>query len=81
MSGQDYHWSGQSFGLPVILTTLGTRGFFSCATESFVLSAAGQRVFGQRHERRSSLFKTLPKAETTHEKPLAPRVHFDRIRK
>ena len=28
MSDQDYHWSRQSFGLPVILTTLGTRGFF-----------------------------------------------------
>ena len=37
---------------------------------------------GRRHERRShSLFKTWPKAETAREKPLAPRLHFDRIRK
>ena len=69
--------NGQSFCLPVILTTLGTRGFFSRVTGSFVSSAAGRR-----HERRShSLFKTWPKAETAREKPLAPRLHFDRIRK
>ena len=37
---------------------------------------------GRRHERRShSLFKIWPKAETARGKPLAPRVHFDRIRK
>ena len=43
-------------------------GFFSRATRSFVSSAAGRHVFGQR------LFKTWPKLETAHEKPLAPRV-------
>ena len=69
--------NGQSFCLPVILTTLGTRGLFSRVTGSFVSSAKGRR-----HERRShSLFKTWPKAETAREKPLAPRLHFDRIRK
>ena len=48
--------------------TLGTRVFFSRATGSFVSSAAGW------HVSRGSLFKTWPKPETTHEKPLAPRV-------
>ena len=43
-------------------------GFFSRATRSFVSSAAGRHVFGRR------LFKTWPKPETAHEKPLAPRV-------
>ena len=59
--------------------TLGTRGFFfRVRTGSFVSSAAGRR-----HERRSfsrgSLFKTRPKPETAHEKPLAPRVGFYRM--
>ena len=49
--------------------TPGTRGLFSRATGSFVSSAEGRR-----HERRGSLFKTLPKPEPAHEKPLAPRV-------
>ena len=55
--------------------------FFSRATGSFTLSAAGRHVFGRRpnwQERRSfsrgSPFKTWPKPETAHEKPLAPRV-------
>ena len=47
--------------------------FFSRASGSFVSSAEGRR-----HERRSfsrgPLLKTLPKAETAHGKPLAPRV-------
>ena len=54
------------FQLGLIYCTLGTRGFFSHATRSFV----GR---GRRHERRSfprgSLFKT-------DEKPLAPRVNL-----
>ena len=59
--------------------TLGTRGFFSRATGSFVSSAAGRHVFGRRSKTRvanprGSLFKTWSKPETTHEKPLAPRV-------
>ena len=48
MFGRDYHWSGQS------LTTLGTRGFFSRATGSFVSSAAGRHVFGQRPKTRAA---------------------------
>ena len=64
----------------ITLSTLGTRGFFSRATGSFVSSVAGRHVFGQRPKtraaKRGSLFKTSPKPETTHEKPLAPRVHF-----
>ena len=64
----------------ITLSTLGTRGFFSLATGSFVSSVAGRHVFGQRPKtraaKRESLFKTSPKPETAHEKPLAPRVHF-----
>ena len=64
----------------ITLSTLGTRGFFSRATGSFVSSVAGRHVFGQRPKtraaKRGSLFKTSPKPETAHEKPLAPRVHF-----
>ena len=48
----------------------GYQSFFSSATGSFVSSAAG-RI----HERRrGSLFKTWPRPETAHEKPLVPRV-------
>ena len=44
-------------------------------------SAAGRPVFGRRPKtraaKRGSLFKTWPRPETAHEKPLAPcRVHF-----
>ena len=64
----------------ITLSTLGTRGFFSRATGSFLSSVAGRHVFGQRPKtraaKRGSLFKTSPKPETAHEKPLAPRVHF-----
>ena len=53
----------------ITLSTLGTRGFFSRATGSFVRPKT-------RAAKRGSLFKTSPKPETAHEKPLAPRVHF-----
>ena len=45
-----------------VYLTLGTRGFFSRATGSFVSSAAGRHVFGRRPKtratKRGSLFKT-----------------------
>ena len=64
----------------MVRITLGTRGFFSRATGSFVSSAASRHVFGQRPKtraKRESLFKTWPKPETAHEKPLAPTVGKD----
>ena len=65
------------FGFALHFDYPGYQRFFLACEGNFVSSAAGRR-----HERRShSLFKTWPKAETAHEKPLAPRVHFDRIRK
>ena len=39
--------------------TLGTRGFFSRASGSFVLSAAGRQVFGQRPKKRAGHFLRL----------------------
>ena len=56
------------------------RFFLACGGEPQADTCSAK---GRRQERRShSLFKTLPKAETTYEKPpRAPRVHFDRIRK
>ena len=50
--------------------TLGTRGFFSRATGSFVLLAAGRHVFDRRPKTRAA------KSETAHEKPMASRVHL-----
>ena len=49
--------------LDITKPTLGTRGFFSRATGSFVSSGADTR------------FKTWPRPETAHEKPLAPRLN------
>ena len=49
--------------------------FSRVRTGSFVSSAAGRRR-ERRSFSRGSLFKTRPKPETAHEKPLAPRVGF-----
>ena len=57
------------------------RFFLACDGElRFVSSAAGRPVFSRRLKtrgrRRGWLFKTWPKPETAHEKPLAPRVVY-----
>ena len=59
--------------------TLGTRGFFSRATRSFVVRRPKTRA---AKFSAGPLFKTQPKPETAHEKPLAPRVllHFTESR-
>ena len=49
--------------------------FSRVRTGSFVSLAAGRRR-ERRSFSRGSLFKTRPKPETAHEKPLAPRVGF-----
>ena len=63
--------------------TLGTRGFFSRVTRTFVgrkptrLRPKAEETSGEAARKkfsRGSLFKTWPKPETAHEKPLAPRV-------
>ena len=50
--------------------TLGTRGFFSRAKGKTRAAKPREKTFFSRR----SLFKTWPKPETAHEKPLAPRV-------
>ena len=74
--------------LPLVRTKFDYPGY-----ERFFLACDGElRFVGRRPTRvrpkaedtsgeATHFFKTWPKAETAHEKPLAPRVHFDRIRK
>jgi len=58
------------------LLTLGTRGIFSRATESFVSSAASRHVFDRRPKTRGAVhFLRLDRnRKPRNEKPLAPRV-------
>ena len=58
------------------LLTLGTRGVFSRATESFVSSAGSRHVFVRRPKTRGAghFIRLDRNRKTAHEKPLAPRV-------
>ena len=72
--------------LPLVRTKFRfARHFDYPGYQRFFLACDGElRFVGHRPKTRAAkplIFKTWPKAETALEKPLAPRVHFDRIRK